>query len=352
MLMAITLLSLPKTARSLFGLMLLCCLTGANAQDYSDLFAKVNASVVVVHTFDSPDNTPIRKGDTVSSSGIGSGVIISDDGRILTAAHIVQTADAVLVEFSDGEKIRANVISSEPAADLALLKLESPPENLQPAILGDSDKVKIGEEVIIISNPYGFKHTLTAGHISARYSGKELGDAFSRGEFLQTDATINRGSSGGPVFNASAEVIGIVSHLETKSGGSEGLGFLVTSNSAQKLMLEGKHIWSGITSIPITPRLATAIGYPYNYGVLVQKVSLDSPSAKAGIHGGVIPAIIDDNKILLGGDVIMMVEEVPLAADKEQNEILEKLGQLEAGSPITVKRYYMGNVSEISISMP
>jgi S1-C subfamily serine protease len=332
--------------------MLTCCLTVVNARDYSDLFSKVNASVVVLHTFDSPDSTPIRKGDTVTSSGIGAGVIISSDGKILTAAHIVQTADAVLVEFSDGEKIRANVISSEPAADLALLKLESTPKDLLPATLGDSDKVKIGEEVIIISNPYGYKHTLTAGHISARYSGKELGDAFARGEFLQTDATINRGSSGGPAFNASAEIIGIVSHLETKSGGSEGLGFLVTSNSARKLMLEGKHIWSGISSIPITSRLATAIGYPFNYGVLVQKVSLDSPAAKAGIHGGLIPAIIDDKKVLLGGDVIMMIEEIPLAANKEQSEILEKISQLEAGAPITVKRYYMGNVSEISITMP
>lgn len=350
--MSTALLSLSITGRTLIGLMLFCCLTAANARDYSDLFAKVNASVVVLHTFDSPDNTPIRKGDTVSSSGIGSGVIISDDGKILTAAHIVQTADAVLVEFSDGEKIRATVVSSEPAADLALLKLENPPKNMLPAPLGDSDKVKIGEEVIIISNPYGFKHTLTAGHISARYSGKELGDAFSRGEFLQTDATINRGSSGGPVFNVSAEVIGIVSHLETKSGGSEGLGFLVTSNSARKLMLEGKQIWSGITSVPITPRLATAIGYPFNYGVLVQKVSLDSPAAEAGIHGGLIPAIIDDKKVLLGGDVIMMIEEIPLAADKEQSEILKKIAQLEAGAPITVKRYYMGNVSEISVTMP
>ena len=350
--MPATLLTQFTPIQALIGLILLCNLTAASARDYSDLFAKVNTSVVVLHTFDSPDNLPIRKGDTVSSSGIGSGVIISSDGQILTAAHIVQTADAVLVELPDGGKIRANVISSEPAADLALLKLENPPMNLLPATLGDSDKVKIGEEVIIISNPYGFKHTLTAGHISARYSGKELGEAFSRGEFLQTDATINRGSSGGPVFNASAEVIGIVSHLETKSGGSEGLGFLVTSNSARKLMLEGKHIWSGITSVPITPRLATAIGYPFNYGVLVQKVSLDSPAAKAGINGGVIPAIIDDKKILLGGDVIMMIEEIPLAADKEQGEILEKVGQLEAGVPITVKRYYMGNVSEISISMP
>ena len=350
--MPAALLPPSKTGRTLISLILLCWLSAANARDYSDLFAKANASVVVLHTFDSPDSTPIRKGDTVTSSGIGSGVIISSDGKILTAAHIVQTADAVLVELPDGSKIRANVISSEPAADLALLKLESPPKNLQPATLGDSDKVKIGEEIIIISNPYGFKHTLTAGHISARYSGKELGDAFSRGEFLQTDATINRGSSGGPVFNASAEVIGIVSHLETKSGGSEGLGFLVTSNSARKLMLEGKRIWSGITSVPITPRLATAIGYPYNYGVLVQKVSLDSPAAKAGVHGGVIPAIIDDKKVLLGGDVIMMVEKIPLAANKEQSEILKKVGQLEAGAPITVKRYYMGNVSEISITMP
>lgn len=337
---------------ALIGLILLCCLTSASARDYSDLFSKVNASVVVLHTFDSPDNSPIREGDTVASSGIGSGVIISDDGKILTAAHIVQTADAVLVEFSDGEKIRANVISSEPAADLALLKLESPPDNLLPAILGNSDNVKIGEEVIIISNPYGFKYTLTAGHISARYSGKELGDAFSRGEFLQTDATINRGSSGGPVFNASAEVIGIVSHLETKSGGSEGLGFLVTSNSAQKLMLEGRHLWSGFTTTPITPRLATAIGYPFNYGVLVQKVSQDSPSAKAGIRGGLIPAIIDEKKVLLGGDVIMMIEEIPLAAGKAQSEILNKVNQLEAGEPITVKRYYMGNVEEINITMP
>lgn len=340
------------TGKILAALLLLCCMNLSSARDYSALFSKVNASVVVLHTFDSPDNRPITQGDSVTSTGIGSGVIVSDNGGILTAAHIVQATDAVLVEFQDGEKIRATVVSSEPAADLALLNLDHLPKKLVSATLGDSDEISIGEEVVIISNPYGFKHTLTAGHISARYSGRELGEAFSRGEFLQTDATINKGSSGGPVFNASSEVIGIVSHLETKSGGSEGLGFLVTSNSARKLMLKRKHFWSGITSIPITPRLATAIGYPYNYGILVQKVSLDSPSAVAGIHGGVIPAIVDEQKLLLGGDVIMMVEDIPLTSSREQDEIENKIDRLESGDPITVKRYFMGNVSEISITMP
>src|SRR5207245_11029881 len=193
-------------------------------------------SVVVILTREK-ETAPISDAQPATILNLGSGVLVSADGKVLTAAHVVQTADAIVVTFLNGETLKARVVSSEPAADVALLQLERAPGAPLAARLGDSDAVEVGDPIFVVGAPLGISHTRTAGHVSARRGPNALSDGMSLAEFFQTDAAINEGDSGGPVFNMAGEVIGIVSNIVTRSGGSEGIGFAVTSNVARRLMM-------------------------------------------------------------------------------------------------------------------
>src|SRR2546425_95825 len=195
-------------------------LTAGADQALSDVFKRVNPAVVEIHTRE----TDVARGgiaQQVSVAGLGSGVLISADGKVLTAAHVVQTADAIVVEFLTGEVLKARVVSSEPAADVALLQLERAPLDSPAARLGDSDVVEVGDQVFVVGAPMGISHTLTVGHISARRRPSDSASALSLAEFFQTDAAINEGDSGGPLFNMDGEVVSVVSHILSRSGGSE-----------------------------------------------------------------------------------------------------------------------------------
>ena len=201
----------------------------------SQTFKRVGGAVVVVRTTERV--AAVRRGghaQEIIAPGLGSGVLISTDGKVVTAAHVVQTADAVAVEFSSGALIKASILTSDPAADVALLQLERVPADVQPAILGDSDKAEVGDEIFVVGAPFGIGHTLTVGHISARRRPNTTFGSMEAAELFQTDAAINQGNSGGPMFNFAGEVIGVVSRIVSRSGGSEGLGFVVTSNMAKQ----------------------------------------------------------------------------------------------------------------------
>ena len=179
----------------------------------------------------------------------------------MTAAHLVDTADTVSVEFSNGDIRVAKVIASEPAADVALLKLNGPlPSGAAVAKLGDSDKAEVGDQIFVVGAPHGISYTLTVGYISGRRRPNTLYSGLSLTEFFQTDAAINQGNSGGPMFNMVGEIIGIVSAIISKSGGSEGLGFAATSNMARRLLLEQRSFLGGVAGYFLmgnTPRFLT-----------------------------------------------------------------------------------------------
>src|SRR4029434_6346110 len=152
-------------------------------------------------------------------------------GKVMTASHVVHTMDEITVQFLGGETVKARVVSSEPAADLSLIRLKRRPSGPRVARLASSNTVRVGDQVIVIGAPYGLSHALSVGWISARWPPNTVYKAIPLAEFFQTDATINTGNSGGPMFNMAGEVIGIVSHNISKSGGSEGLGFVATVNT-------------------------------------------------------------------------------------------------------------------------
>src|SRR5262249_45879138 len=182
----------------------------------------------------------VSVGGQSSFAETGSGVLISRDGRVMTAAHIVNAMDEIAVQFRGGETVAARGGASEPAADLSLLQLERVPPGAKVATMADSNTVHVGDPVVIVGAPYGLVYSVSAGFISARWPPNTVYRTMPLAEFFQTTATINSGNSGGPMFAMNGEVIGIVSHNISKGGGSEGLGFVVTLNTAKELLLEKK----------------------------------------------------------------------------------------------------------------
>jgi S1-C subfamily serine protease len=313
----------------------------------ADIFKKVNGSVtevVAVHKVYS-----VARGAQLTSNrgSVGSGVLVSGSGKVITAAHLVHTADQVKVTLLNGENVGAQVLASDPFADIALLQLESVPRQVSIAKLGDSDKVEVGDEVFVVGAPYGLRHTLTVGHVSARHKPNTVSGGFEVGEFFQTDAAINQGNSGGPMFNLEGEVIGIASRILTKSGGFEGLGFAVTSNTCKRLLLEQQSFWFGLDGIVLADELATAFNVPQPMGFLVQHVAESSPAARLGLQPGGIDAQIGLHKMLLGGDIILEVVGIQVCEDCYQ-KIQSRLNYMKPEEIITVKVLRAGQVLQLS----
>ncbi len=242
----------------------------------------------------------------------GSGFLISPDGRVLTAAHLVEVAEEVSVKFPQSEKVHARVVSSEPLVDVALPQLERVPAGATVATLADSDNMEVGDEVFIVGAPLGLSQTMSYGHISGiRKPHRVFGDlSTGEEELLQTDASINGGDSGAPIFNLDGKAVGIVSFGFGESEGARGLNFVVTSNTARRLLLEQKPFWSGFEGYQLNGALAKAFNLPQSAGILVQRVASGSPAERLGLLPGNIVAVIDDEPVLLGGDIILAIEGV------------------------------------------
>jgi S1-C subfamily serine protease len=337
------------TALPLWFVLFLGGWTESNGQQLRDAFRKVEQAVVIIRTQER-ELAPLPQGGMVSANGLGSGVLISNDGKILTAAHLVEAADSTLVEFSDGELIPARVSGAVRNADVALLQLEHAPARIVAASLGDSDKVEVGDEVFVVGAPYGLSHTLTAGHISARHSPDNRISDTALTEFLQTDAAINQGNSGGPMFNMNGEVIGIVTNILSKSGGSEGLGFAATSKMARQLLLDQKPFWSGVEGFLLTGDLAKALNVPQPAGLLVQRVADGSPASRAGILAGSMRANIAGEDLLLGGDIVLEVNGLAYQESNESySKIYASLTKLKVGDCIVIKVFRQGQVVRLSV---
>ena len=326
--------------------------TTAFGGQLSNIFKKVSPSVVILKIY---ERTPFRqtksKEKMVSIEGLGSGVLISEDGKILTAAHVVHLADSIHVIFSNGDEALAKVIASEPSADIALIQIEKIPKNIQYVPLANSDDVEVGDDVFIIGAPYGIGHSFTAGFISGRRK-SESQEAFGGAEFFQTDAAINQGNSGGPMFNAKGEIIGIVSHILSKSGGFEGLGFAVTINTAKNLLLQNRGFWSGMEGRIIKGNLAEILHLPQETGYLVERVAQDSLLAKADIRAGEILANIDGVDMVLGGDIILSVEGIQVGKENSYASIINKMRTLKTGEKLNV-RVLRGNQIKVAyITIP
>jgi Do/DeqQ family serine protease len=251
--------------------------------------------------------------------GMGSGVIVRADGYILTNDHVVNGADEVTIELTDGRQLEAKVVGTDTPTDLAVLKVDG--KDLQTLELGDSDTVRVGDVVLAVGNPLGVGQTVTMGIVSAKGRATGLGDG-SYEDFIQTDAPINRGNSGGALVDVNGRLIGINSQILSPSGGNIGIGFSIPANMARNVMTQliehgavrrGK---LGVTIQQITPDLARGLGLANATGALVSDVESGSPAAAAGLQRG-------DVVTALNGEAV-----------KDNNELRNEIAALQPGSEV------------------
>lgn len=320
--------------------------SGLSAQDLSGLYLKVNPAVVTISvTTQEIVGTGARK-QTASIKGVGSGFLI-DDRKVVTAAHVVQTAESITVEFANGEKIPAKVMSVYKNADVALLELAIKPKEPVTVAFGDSDAMKIGERVFVIGAPFGLEHSLSSGYISGKIGNdRKLSNAFTELEFFQTDASINHGNSGGPMFNLNGEVIGIVSYILSQSGGFEGLGFAATSNVAKDLLIDRSAFYLGTDGVVVSGEMGKIFNLPQKSAFLIEKVVFLSPGGMMGLQGGKYKAKIENQDLMLGGDFILAVEGVEFSAGN-LDRLSSIFDEFVEGDQITLKIFRAGKILEL-----
>ena len=316
------------------------------AQDFSELYEKVNPTVVTIKTTE----TVVTDGNIGESGGLGTGVIIDKEGLIITAAHVVESAEQIVIKTHDGQVFFAEVVSSVTSADIALLKMRVIPKNISVATLGESDSVKIGEQIMVIGTPYGLEHSLSIGHIS----GKQKRGVILAGrvmEFLQTDAAINQGNSGGPIFNTKGEVIGIVSSILTQSGGFDGIGFAASITPSKQILLERSPFWVGFEGVFIQDEIADAFNVPTGAGVLIQRVVSGSIADKASLRGGTFKANIFGREIWIGGDVILSIQNIVCDKPHNLNSIKAQISTLTPGRSIMMEVLRGGKIITLTMEL-
>ena len=234
-----------------------------------------------------------------NQAGLGSGVIVSPDGYVLTNNHVVQDADDIEVTLTDGRKSKAEVIGTDPETDLAILKITL--DKLPTMVLGNSDSAEVGDQVLAIGNPFGVGQTVTSGIISA-LGRSELGiNTFEN--FIQTDAAINPGNSGGALVDVNGNLVGINTAIYSRSGGSMGIGFAIPITTAKNVLdsivRDGKVTrgWIGVEPNDLTPELAETFGVKASEGVIITGVLQNGPAAQAGVRPGDVITQVGDKPV-------------------------------------------------------
>jgi S1-C subfamily serine protease len=320
----------------------------ADAASLRDVFKSVSSSVVVVLAASKSPGAFGSQGPG-EVGGLGSGVLISQNGRILTAGHVVESADRVQIKFANGAVAGARVVASDPLADLALLQVTVVPQGAVAARIGDSDRVEVADQVFVVGAPYGISESLSVGYVTARRTaGAEPGD-LAAVELFQTDAAIAPGNSGGPMFNMQGEVIGIVSRIVSRSGGSEGIGFAVTSKSARESLLDAPLIWTGVSVVPLSGELARVLNLPQSAGLLVMHAAEDSPGSMMGLRAGTTPAVVGGVNLMLGGDIILSIAGLPVEVNAANyRAIRDRLRRAQPGERIPIVVLRSGRIVELS----
>lgn len=311
----------------------------------AEVYRKILPTVVTIYT----SQTVLQRGGQVQQGGIGSGVLISSECHVLTAAHVLKGADEINVKTNDGKLRPAELLFSEAGADIALIKLITPAPELEHAELGDSDLLAVGQMAYAIGSPYGLENSFSVGHISGFRDFDRYYDGTIRAKFIQTDAAINMGNSGGPLLNSKGQVIGIASQIISVSGGFQGIGFVVPINTAKELLSLKDRVWLGIEGIYLNREgISKILNRDLKGGLLIERVAKGSPADKAGLRGGSVPARMMNREFLLGGDLIVEFGTQEACNSECLYEANKHLGGLDR---IPVKFLRGGKILETTIDL-
>ena len=289
----------------------------------------------------------VRSGE---GGGFGSGFVIDRQGHILTNAHVVDGATSTTITFSDGTEEKAQVLGVDNSTDLAVLKVGELPPGVRPVPLGDSAALVVGQDVVAIGNPYGYERTATTGIVSALERTIRSPNGFAIQNAIQTDAAINQGNSGGPLFDRAGRVIGMNTQIATQTGGNVGIGFAVPIDTiepvAQSIIEDGtaRHAWIGITGRQLTPALAEDLGLTGRRGVLIAETVEDGPAAR----GGLVAAKDGDAAVPRGADLIVEINGRPVA---DMADVSRAVASRKVGDRITVTVLRDGQERTVTLTL-
>lgn len=257
------------------------------------------------------------RGATSSSFGqpgrgaVGSGFVYDRDGHVVTNQHVVDGGGSITVLFSDGSRYPATVVGTDRSTDLAVLRVDAPESKLRPLALGDSDAVEVGDAVVAMGSPFGLEGSVTSGIVSALQRQMTAPNGFTINDSIQTDAAINHGNSGGPLLDVRGRVIGVNAQIESDSGGNDGVGFAIPSNTVRSIVTQivdggrAEHAYLGVTLVATSE------------GVAISEVRSGTPAEKAGLRAATGTRLVDGEEVPTGGDVIVAFEGTPVASEAE-----------------------------------
>ena len=333
-------------------------ISSAEAEDtlLINIYKQANPAVVYIRVL-------IKDEDSLVLLGAGSGFVIDTKGHIVTNNHVIETADAVMVTFSDGSVTDAQVLGRDSYSDLAVIKVDRLPEGAKPLELGDSSKLQVGQRVIAIGNPFGLEGTMTTGIVSAvgrSLSAEQTGvGVFSIPEIIQTDAAINPGNSGGPLLDSQGQVVGVNTAIRSLTGTNSGVGFAIPVNIVKrivpKLIEEGTYHYPylGISSdnrLPLAD-LAGPMGLPVTRGVLITSVVEGTAADRAGLRGGDPADTVEvyGMQIVTGGDIIVAIDGYEI---NDFNDLIAYLiRETEVGQRITMTIIRDGEELEVPVTL-
>jgi S1-C subfamily serine protease len=291
-------------------------------------------------------------GGSQTQQAQGSGFVYDSKGDVVTNEHVVDGATSVSVRFWNGDTYKATVVGSDASTDLAVIKVDAPQSILTPLTVGDSSKVLVGDGVVAIGSPFGLEETLTSGIVSALHRQMKAPNDFTINDSIQTDAAINHGNSGGPLINARGEVIGVNAQIRSDSGGSDGVGFAIPSNTissiATQLIESGKveHAYLGVSVATIPASVASDLKLVE--GVALADVKTGTPAAKAGLRAGTGKKIVGGEEYPTGGDVITDIDGQKITtAEGLQRTIDAK----RPGDTISIKYWRDGQTHTVQLKL-
>jgi putative serine protease PepD len=299
----------------------------SNGISIGEIYERSEASVVKI---------TVRGGSgssfgTPQRGAVGSGFVYNRDGHIVTNQHVVDGGGSITVLFSDGSSYPATVVGTDRSTDLAVIDVDAPESKLQPLVLADSDAVEVGDAVVAMGSPFGLQGTITSGIVSALNRQMTAPNGFTINDSIQTDAAINHGNSGGPLLDVRGRVVGVNAQIESDSGGNDGVGFAIPSNTVRSIVSQlvesgkAEHAYLGVTLVATTE------------GVAISEVRSGTPAEQAGLRAATGTRSVDGVEVPTGGDVIVAFDGTPVTSEAELQSAVDSKKPGDTAS-ITVLR--------------
>jgi len=300
--------------------------TTSTALSVNEIYRRTSPGVVEIVTTTGNSGSPFPDGGGTQQAQ-GSGFVYDTAGHIVTNEHVVDGANSITVRFPNGSTYTATLVGSDASTDLAVLEVDAPTSLLHPLALADSSKVEVGDGVVAIGSPFGLENSVTSGIVSALHRDITAPNEFTIDDAIQTDAAVNHGNSGGPLLDLLGRVVGVTAQIKSDSGGNEGVGFAIPSNTvrsvASKLISAGKieHAYLGVSIETIPADAAKVLGVPA--GAAVTQVRAGTPAAAAGLRGASGQRTVNGQLYPTGGDVITKVDGTTVASADELRSLID-----------------------------